>query len=123
MRVPIGAAAVLALAAAAAAQDKKDDPFDAKKLIGKWESADPKRAVAVEFAEKDKFSLSVTVGGRAEKVDGTWKLAGNKLELSAKVGGEDQKQTVTLSKLTDDDLVGTGSDGKEEAYKRVKPKK
>ena len=123
MRTLMGAVAGLALAAAAAGQDKKDDPFDAKKLVGKWEPTDPKKAVVVEFAEKDKFTLSVTVGGKAEKVDGTWKLAGDKLELSAKVGGADEKQTVTLSKLTDDDLVGIGSDGKEEAYKRVKPKK
>jgi uncharacterized protein (TIGR03066 family) len=123
MRTLVGAVAGLALAAAAAGQDKKDDGFDPKKLVGKWESADPKKAVVVEFAEKDKFTLSVAVGGKAEKVDGTWKLAGDKLELSAKVGGADEKQTVTLSKLTDDDLVGTGSDGKEEAYRRVRPKK
>ncbi|MBA4065207.1 MAG: hypothetical protein C0501_16135 [Isosphaera sp.] len=123
MRRLIGAAVVLALAGAAAGQDKKDGPFDPKKLVGRWESADPKRAVAVEFLEKDKFTLTVAVGGKTEKVDGTWKLTGDKLELAAKVGDADRKETVTLSKLTDDDLVGTGSDGKEEAYRRVKPKK
>lgn len=123
MRALIGAAAVLGLAGAVAGQDKKDEAFDAKKLIGRWESADPKKPVVMEFAEKDKFTLSVMIGGKAEKVDGTYKLTGQKLELTAKVGDKEQKETVTLSKLTDDEFVGTGSDGKEETFKRVKPKK
>lgn len=123
MRGLIGAAAVLALAGAAAGQGKKDDGVDAKKLVGRWESADPAKAVTLEFAEKDKLTVSVTVAGRTDRLDGSYKLDGNKLDLALRVGGEEKKDTVTLSRLTDDELVGRGLTGGEETFKRVRPKK
>jgi uncharacterized protein (TIGR03066 family) len=129
MRALIGAVAVLGLAGwadDAAAQEK----IDAKKLIGKWQPAEPAKGadVTIEFAEKGKMTFVIDIGGKTEKIEGSYKLDGDKLEMVLVVGkdkdGKDkeQKETVTLTKLTDDELVGKDSKGKEEKLKRVKAK-
>jgi uncharacterized protein (TIGR03066 family) len=129
MRALIGAVAVLGLAGLAgpaAGQEK----IDAKKLIGKWQPAEAAKGadVTVEFAEKGKLIFTIDVGGKTEKIEGTYKLDGDKLEMVMVVGkdkdGKDkeQRETVTLTKLTDEELVGKDSKGKEEKLKRVKGK-
>lgn len=131
MRALIGAVVVLAFAGFAAAQEKKkddkkdekkDDKIDAKKLLGKWAVGDEKSQITVEFADKGKVTLSADLGGRTEKIDGTYKLDGNKLELALSLAGKEQKDTVTITKLTDDEMVGVDTKGKEEKFKKIKPK-
>lgn len=123
MRALTGAVVVLAFAGFAAAQEKKDDKkdgkIDAKKLIGKWQPADEKAPVTVEFADKGKLTLSIDIGGKTEKIEGTYKLDGDKLEMVMSFGGKEQKETVTVTKLTDDEMVGKDSKGKEEKFKKV----
>lgn len=125
MRALIGAVMVLGFVGFAdAAQKEKDkEKFDAKKLLGKWEPADGKSPVVIEFAEKGKLTLSIDIGGKSEKVEGTYKLDGDKLELAMSFAGKEQKETVTVTKLTDEEMVGKDSKGKEEAFKKIKPKK
>lgn len=123
MRTLIAAVVILGFAGITGAQDKKDEKFDGKKLIGKWEPADGKDPVVVEFADKGKLSLSIEVGGKTEKIEGTYKLEGDKLEIALALGGKEQKETITLSKLTDDEWAGKDAKGKEEKFKKVKPKK
>src|SRR5262245_9145317 len=120
MRTLIGAVMVLAFSGFAAGQDKdKDkDKIDAKKLIGKWEPADAKESLTVEFTDKGKLILSVDANGKALTIEGTYKLDGNKLEMVMSFGGKEQKETITLSKLTDDELVGKDYKGKEETIKK-----
>ncbi|HVL14740.1 MAG TPA: TIGR03066 family protein [Gemmata sp.] len=121
MRTIIGAALVLALAGftTAAGQEK----IDGKKLIGKWEPADLAGALmVVEFADKGKVTVSVEKGGKGTKAEGTWKLDGDKLEMALKIDGKDQKETITVTKLTDDEFVGKDSKGKEEKLKKIKAK-
>lgn len=120
MRVLIGAVAILALTGIAAGQDKdKDkDKVDAKKLIGKWE---PKEGgITIEFLEKGKLTLSLDLGGKSEKIEGTYKVDGNKIEVALSFGGKEQKETLTVKKLTDDELMTTDSKGKDETLKRKK---
>ncbi len=127
MRGLMGAVWVLALALGASeavAQDKKEPPkFDAKKLVGKWEPIDAKIPVTVEFTDKGKLILSVEFGGKSDKVEGDYKLTDDKLELVLWAEGKEQKETLTLSKLTDEELVAKDSKGKEETLKRQKTKK
>jgi uncharacterized protein (TIGR03066 family) len=127
MRGLIGAVWLLALAlgaSEAAAQDKKEPPkFDAKKLVGKWEPVDSKIPVTIEFTDKGKLILSVEFGGKSDKVEGDYKLSDDKLDLVLRAEGKEQKETLTLSKLTDEELVAKDSRGKEETLKRQKPKK
>ena len=117
MRTLVGAAMILAFAGfnGAAGQDK--EKIDPKKLIGKWEPKEGR--VVIEFADKGKLTLSVDADGKSQKFDGTYKLDGNRLEIVIMIEKE-QKETLTIKKLTDDELVTTDSKGKEETLKRKK---
>ena len=120
MRALIGAVAVLVLAGASAAADEK---VDAKKLIGKWEPVEKKDAgLVVEFADKGKLTVSFDLMGKTEKIEGTYKLDKDKLEIAMTFMGEEKKETLTVTKLTDDELVTKDSKGKEEKLKRMKAK-
>jgi uncharacterized protein (TIGR03066 family) len=120
MRAFIGAVAVLALVGASAGADEK---IDAKKLIGKWEPAEAKGAkVVIEFADKGKLTVTIEAAGETQKIEGTYKLDGDKLELAMTFMGEEKKETVTVTKLTDEEMVGKDSKGKEEKFKRLKAK-
>lgn len=123
MRAIIGAVAILAivgLASDAAAQEK----IDAKKLVGKWQPADAKGGVdvTIEFTDKGKVILALDIGGKTDKIEGTYKVDGDKLEMVISLNGKEQKETVTLTKLTDEEMIGKDSKGKEEKFKRVKVK-
>ena len=125
--IPGTALAILILAVAGAPTDAqpKDEKFDEKKLIGKWEPPDsPKEVkIVVEFAPKGKLLVSADVGGKAEKIEGTYKLDGDKLTLTMKTGEKERTEKVTVTKLTDTDLVTKDDKGKEETLKRVMEKK
>jgi uncharacterized protein (TIGR03066 family) len=127
--IPRTALAILILTIAGApayAQPKdKDGKIDEKKLIGKWEPPDAPKdiKIVVEFAAKGKVTVSAEVGGKAEKLEGTYKLDGDKLTLNMKSGEKDRKETVTVTKLTDTELVTKDDKGKEETLKRVMEKK
>jgi uncharacterized protein (TIGR03066 family) len=121
MRTLLGAALVLAMACGATAAD---DKIDAKKLVGTWEPKEAKKGedMRMEFTRDGKLILSASASGSQLKAEGTYKLDGNKLSFKMKLGGETVEDTVTITKLTDDELEGKGSDGKLDAYKRVKGK-
>ncbi len=100
-----------------------DAKIDPKKLIGKWEPADSAPLV-VEFAENGKLIMSIGIGGKSEKVEGTYKLDGDKLELIVSLGGKEEKETGTITKLTDDELILKSTrSGEELKLKKAKPKK
>jgi uncharacterized protein (TIGR03066 family) len=121
MRSLIGAVVVLALAGftTAAGQEK----IDGKKLVGKWEPTDVTGAMlVVEFTDKGTVSVSVEKGGKSVKVDGTYRLSGDRLEMALKMDGKEQKETITVTRLTDDELVGKDEKGKEERMRKIKGK-
>ena len=129
MRATLGfGLAVLLVVASAAAQDAKDDKdakkdkdaIDAKKLVGKWEAQKlPLGTGLVEFTKDGKLTVTFTFGGKTDKVEGTYKLDGNKLSVDFK----DRKDTSTVTKLTDEELAIKHEKGMEEAFKRLKDKK
>ncbi|VTT97172.1 unnamed protein product [Gemmataceae bacterium] len=120
MRALVAAVVVLSFAGLTTAEDKKDGKLDAKLLIGKWSPADEKAPVVVEFTDKGKMTLTIDIGGKSEKVEGTYKLDGDKLEMVMSFGGKEMKETVTISKLTAEEMVGKDSKGKEEKFKKIK---
>jgi len=113
------------LAAGVCADDKKDEKIDAKKLLGKWEPADNKKdqKLVIEFAKDGKMTISADAGGKDIKIDGTYKLDGAKLSVALNFGGMEQKETLTILKLTDDEMSTEDSKGKKESMKRIKDKK
>ena len=129
MRAVVTSVAVLTLVAfagyAGAADEKKDEKVDVKKLIGKWEPAKAEKdapSMVLEIQDKGKFTLHVTLNGKTEKVPGTYKVDGNKIEVEMEFGGKSMKDTLTVVKLTDTELVTKDSKGKEDAMKKVKDK-
>jgi uncharacterized protein (TIGR03066 family) len=123
----MGIGLLLALVCGSAAQEKKDkdkdkDKFDAKKLLGKWESHPPKKgeSIVMEFAANGKLLMSGDVNGKEVKVEGTYKLEGEKLSIELRHMGETVSSTITITKLTDDELEGKDAKGKSEAFKKLK---
>lgn len=126
MRLILGLALVtvlglVATTGATAGQDK----IDGKKLIGKWTPKDEAKAgkMVAEFTKDGKLIISGDLGGKELKIDGTYKLDGNKLTMTLKIGDKEQSETVTITKLTDDVMEGEDKGGKKEAFTRVKSKK
>jgi len=117
-------AGLFLLTAGLAADDKKDEKIDAKKLLGKWEPGEKKKDadIVIEFLKDGKVAIIAKGDGKELKIDGTYKLNGNKLDLALSFGGEEQKETLTIHKLTDDELATEDSKGKKETLKRVKAK-
>ncbi len=119
MRTLLGLAMIAAMVCGSATA--ADEKIDGKKLVGTWEPKTPKKgeSVKMEFTADGKLIL---MGGQGMKAEGTYVLKGDKLSFSMKIGDQTVKETVTVTKLTADELEGKGSDGKTEAFKKVKAK-
>src|SRR5688500_16474188 len=109
--------AVLFVAGGLSAEEK----FASKKLIAKWTTKDRKRTMNIEFKEGGKVVVDHD-SKKDEKAEGTYKLNGNKLEITLKFNGKDFNIVRTISKLTDDELTSKDEDGKEDTLHRVKGK-
>jgi uncharacterized protein (TIGR03066 family) len=125
MRTLIGTAVVLAACGLAVADDKKDERFDAAKLVGKWEPKEAKKGeeFELEFTKDGKVTVKGTLDGKPQTLEGVYTLAGDKLSFEVKAPGEVIKETIVLAKLTDDEFEGRDKEGRVEVLKRVKPKK
>jgi uncharacterized protein (TIGR03066 family) len=96
---------------------EKVEKLDPRKLVGRWEPADKKAPpMVVEFSADGKVTLAV---GEA-KAAGTYKLDGDKLEVSMKHGADELKQTLVVKKLTDDELTTEDEKQKTETMRRWK---
>jgi uncharacterized protein (TIGR03066 family) len=122
MRTLIGVGLILVLACGATAAD---DKIDGKKLIGKWEPKDKKKgeSMTMEFTKDGKLIVVGEMGGKELKIDGTYKLDGEKLSFKIKFMDVEIEETVTLTKLTDDEMEGKNKDGKSETFRKVKAEK
>ena len=122
MRIVLGCALAFVMAGVGLAADEK---IDAKKLVGKWEPKEKKEggSFVIEFMKDGKLTFTANGGGKEFKGDGTYKLDGNKLEMTTKFGDMERKMTRTISKLTDTELVSKDEKGKEDTLIRIKGKK
>lgn len=83
-----------------------DDKIDAKLLIGKWEltgaGLPPAAKATVEFKKDNKMSFSLDLDGQKQDIEGTYKIDGNKMEMTMK-GPDSQERTqkLTIVKLTE----------------------
>jgi uncharacterized protein (TIGR03066 family) len=103
----------------------KDEKIDAKKLVGKWEPKEQvkDKAFTIEFTKDGKVTITAASGGKDTKVEGTYKVDGNKVTTTMKFGDKERTETHTVSKLTDTELVSKDEKGKEETLVRIKDKK
>jgi len=92
---------------AAVADEKKDD--FARKIVGKWEitkaGGDVGPGSTLEFAKDGKLVLAIKDGNEKRELKGSYKLAKDKLTITLKTDeNESFDQTLTIKKLTDDDM-------------------
>jgi uncharacterized protein (TIGR03066 family) len=128
MRTILGLALVAVMglvAGGATGADDKDTKIDGKKLVGKWTPKEEEKAgkIFIEFTKDGK--LIVTGSGDMEfKLEGTYKLDGNKLKTTVKFGDKEMTKTRIISKLTDTELVSREDmeGAKEATMLRVKDK-
>lgn len=116
----VGLAALLALAGAAAGQEK-DSPVDKAKLVGRWEPAETKKneVSQVEFKADGKVVFKLGVGGKTETWEGTYAVTGAKLKVSLKIGDKAVTEEVVVLRLTADELHTEDSKGKKETLRKV----
>ncbi|MFM8273110.1 MAG: TIGR03066 family protein [Gemmata sp.] len=121
MRTLLGITAILVLSCGAAAAD---DKIDAAKLVGKWEPKEAKKgeSMLMEFTKDGKLVVTGKMNDKDVKIEGTYKLEKDKLSFVLKFMDIEIKETVTLTKLTDDEMSGKDKDGKEESFKKLKAK-
>ena len=113
---------VLVLAGSATAQDD-----NAKKIVGKWEitkaGGGAPVGTIIEFTKDNKVAATLKLDGMEIKLDGTYKIEKDKIELKLKAGDMNIDETLTIKKLTDDALELEDKDKKIDELKKVKEKK
>lgn len=127
MRTILGCTLLVVLAVSGSGTGA-DEKIDGKKLVGKWQpkeqKADDTTKIVLEFTKDGKLDLSLDFNGMRSKLNYSYKLDGNKLTTVGEKDGKEDKDTSTITKLTDTELV-IKKMGKEEALElvRIKAKK
>ena len=83
-------------------EDKEDT---AKSLIGKWEVTKAEEGTVplgslIEFTKDGKIMASFKKDGEEMKLEGTYKLVGDTLTVTMKVGEEEKSNKVTVTKIS-----------------------
>jgi uncharacterized protein (TIGR03066 family) len=105
---------------------------DAEKIVGTWRMTLAARGqtdvnLHLEFHQSGKMIIrQVFPGGQTSVYEGTYRVVGNELPYDVKQGTRVKKETLTIKKLTADELIVVDPDGLKEEFVRVKkdePKK
>jgi len=112
-------ACLIAFAGPASAQDDH-----AKKIVGAWEVAkttgDLPAGTTVEFQKDGKIAIVIKEADKDMKLDGTYKVEKDKLNVTITVMGQKHEESLTIKKLTDDALELEDKDKKVETFKKKK---
>jgi uncharacterized protein (TIGR03066 family) len=89
------------------AEDQKDN---ATMVVGKWKvvKASPKTLPVGTVIDMSKDNRVKVIGKRDDKEfvhEGTYKVDGAKIIISVKVDGDEQKHVLTITKISDTDMV------------------
>jgi len=114
LRILSVGAIVCAITIGARAEDKVDY---AKLIVGKWEitKADDGTVpvgTTVEFTKDGKFKVTGKKESKEENVEGTYKVEKNTFTFMMKVGDMEHKETITITKMTDKEMLTKDKDGK-----------
>ncbi len=92
------------------------------KIIGVWEVAKSgsgaPAGATIEFTKDGKMKMTVSMNGKEMSMEGTYSVEGDKLTATA--GPKGEKDTATIKKLTDSELVIEDSKGKTDELKKKK---
>jgi uncharacterized protein (TIGR03066 family) len=114
LRMCAAIAVVCLVGAGVRAEDKADN---AKLIVGKWELTKveegglPKGTV-IEFTKDGKVKVTAKMDDKDNVFEGTYKVEGDKLNVTMKIGDDEHKQTITLLKLTDTAMHTKNMEGK-----------
>jgi uncharacterized protein (TIGR03066 family) len=114
LRLLSACAVVCFLSATVRAEDKIDY---AKMLMGKWEvtKADdgtlPTGSI-VEFAKDGVLKVTIKMGDSDMTLEGKYKVEGDKFTVTFKIGDDEQKNTITITKISDKEITTKDKDGK-----------
>lgn len=124
--VPVVLLAVCGGALSAAPVPK--ERADAEKVVGTWKmtldsQGNTTTDLELEFHQGGKMVIRQHLGnGRASVYEGTYRVVGNELPYEVKQGKAIKKETLTIKKLTADELVIVDPEGLKEEFVRVKKK-
>ena len=99
--------------------------IDVKKLVGKWsaEDEDAGTSMVVEFTKDGQLKVTAKEKkGKDVQLNGTYTVDGDKVAVTFKAGDKEFKETLTIVKLTDDELVTKDSKGKKDTFERMEEK-
>ncbi len=113
---------VLAFGLHAGADDKRVEKIDPDKLVGKWERKEKKDGSVLEIMKDGKVQFTITRDGKAFTADGVYKIIGSQVEMTMKLGDQEEKSIRTVTELTDTELVTIDDKGTERSFVRVKAK-
>jgi uncharacterized protein (TIGR03066 family) len=121
MKLLVVGIAVCLLGSIAAADEKKGD--NAKLIVGKWEvtaahEGGPPKGGTVEFTKDGMFKVSGEQEGMKLTFEGTYKIDGNKLVLTFKMGESEQAIDLTVDKLDETSMATTSMHGKVELKRK-----
>ena len=104
----IGAGVIVCvLAVGVRADDKKDNP---KLVVGKWKvvKASPGTfplGTVLDLSKDDKAKVVGSRDGKEFIHAGTYEVDGAKIVITVKVEGEEQKHTLTITKISDTEMA------------------
>jgi uncharacterized protein (TIGR03066 family) len=105
---------------------------EAEKLVGTWRMTlgamgQTDTNLVLEFHQGGKMVIrQVFPNGQTSTYEGTYRVVGNELPYDVKQGGRRKAETLTIKKLTAEELIVVDPDGLKEEFARVKkeePKK
>ena len=120
LRSVVACCLVLSLAGSLLAAEK-DAKTNKDKLVGVWEVTKSENAppgATVEFTKDGKMIVSIKDGDKTIKVEGTFTVDKDSITSVLKVDDKEMKETVTITKLTDKELVVKDAKGKVDEFKK-----
>ena len=122
LRLLLAGVTVCALAAGTRADDEKDT---AKQVVGKWKvvKASPGTFPLGTVLDLSMVDTAKVVGSRDGKEfihAGTYQVDGARIIINVKVAGEKQKHTLTVTKVSDTDMVTEHGGGGTIEFKKEK---
>jgi uncharacterized protein (TIGR03066 family) len=124
LRLMAAGCLVIGIAAGVRGDDKKADS-NKEKLVGSWEvvkSEDPPPPVGavVEFAKDGKVKITHKRDDKDLTVEGTFTVDGDKVSVVLKMGDKEDKHSITIKKISDNELTMENDKGKTVEFKRKK---
>jgi len=104
--------------------EPKKEASNQEKLLGTWEVSKSKGAppgATIAFTKDGKMKMTVKQDGKEQSMDATYSVEGNKIISTTKLpDGKEKKETATIEKLTDTELVTKDEKGDTDEFKKKK---